>query len=433
MMETVSAQPPVTSNCTQPSQQSSFFIQPSSSLSCLSVSAPTTLPRPVITPLARKAQTSSFSLQPHGIVNNVESADGEDQQQQQQQAGDHNNHNVQNRQQKKVSRFLLEVPQLNRPQRSTTSHSTTPLVTPNRPQLPSISIPRVIVQQQASNPRRVAPEIQVPTLVAPSRPKLHTITQPNTASSPTQDLSTPLSVALKSSLQIRKPAQTELTRPTAPSVNKLAAQPQPLNAMLQQTNDLFQPSPPPPSPTEKAEVTAPLQDGVTDSSNVSASSMLQSSLETRVINKNGSFKNTCQQAIHDELEHNGVEQLEHNCTVTLMDTGEGSPVDAVSDMQIQKPLSSTTPTQTAAAITTTTTTTAAESTSMSTAENVEMADPSSLIPEQQATAFNHLPQDMDANGSMQSQAGPFSFYEGEMYQQPNGQPELVRLVTGLSI
>ena len=424
MTETVSAQPLETSDCTQPSQQSSFFTQPSLSLPCLNVSAPNALPRPVIAPSARKTQMSSFSLQPRGIANNDESTDSEDQQQQQQ-TGNQNNHSTQNRQQRKVSRFLLEVPQLNRPQRSTTNHSTAPVVTPSRPQLPSILIPRVSVQQQpASNPRRVTPEIQMPTLVAPSRPKLHTITQPNAVSTPSRDLSTPLPAALKPSLQIRKPAQIELTRPTASSVNKPAAQAQPLSNVLQQTNDLLQPPPPSPSPTEKMtieEVTAPQQDGVTDS-NVTASSTLQSSLETQVVEKNGSVENTSEQTIHEELEYNGEEQLEQNCH---MDTGEGSSVDATSDMQIQKLLPSTTPTQAAAAATITTTTTTAELTSTSTAENVEMADPSSLIPEQQAAAFNH---EMDANGNMQDQAGAFSFYEGEMYQQPNGQPELVSML-----
>lgn len=422
MTETVAShttQPPVISDLAQHSQQSSLFVQPCSSLPCLEVSAPTTLPRSVITPSARKT-----TLQPPcGIANDDEGADGENYHQQQ--GGNHDNHNAHSRQQKKVSRFLLEVPQLNRPQRSTTNHSmvTTAVVTPNRPQPPSISIPRVSVQQPASTLRKVTPETQVPTLVTPSRPKLHTLTQPNAVSTPSRDLSTPLSATLKSSIQIRKPAQIELTRPAAPTLNKPAAQPQPLSDMLQPTNELFRPPPPPPIPTENMtidELAAPQKDGATDS-NVCVASIPQPSLETQVMEKNASFENSPQQTIPEESARNIRVVLEHNRMVTQMDTGEGSSVDAVSEMmQIQKSLPTTTPTQTAVA---TTTTTATDMTSMSTAENVEMGDPSSLIPAQQAAVFNHVPQEMNANG--RDQAGAFSFYEGEMYQQPNRPPELV--------
>ena len=402
--------------------RSDSFTKSPPSMPCSSNPPPSTLPSPISTLLAGTTQASS-DLHPHEFHKQHESVQVANQLQQ---AG--SNGNSQREGQKKASRFLLEVPQLSRPQRSVTNNSATPVVTPSRAQFSSISIPRPTTKQAALKERRIiTPQKQMPTLHTPSRPKLPSLAQQSATSTPSQDNNTPPPVDPKPALHKRNPTQLELSRPADTCVMQSQL---PRNNTLPQNNDLFQPPPPPPpTPTDETAmaitISIPQGDGATDSNSPIASTCTQQSPEFQAVEtaSNSAPNSTPQYGATEEG------QLEPN----HVDAVDSSSIVNVAEVQIQQPLPSTTPTYPETNATTVDTITNAMTVDMASnsaaiASNMEMADPSNFS-EQAATfnSYNPPPHEMEATSNIQEQTDTYAMYGGELYQQPYEQMQMVNI------
>lgn len=329
-------------------------------------------------------------------------------------------------QQKKASRFLLEMPQLSmprpRPVTNTTPANPRAQVTITRP----TSLSQVVA---STNQRRVA-QLQMPSLHTPSRPKLpttSTIHHTAIGSTSSHIYNTSLTVS-KPSLQISKPAQVELTRPmTHQATNKnITETQQGSNAMLCMPQLQQQQTGSPSTEMVENEV-ASQQNGVTDS-NATATDMPQ---EMQAGDKNNA-SDMHQDASNVSNINKEGESLNGD---DIMGTsrGEESSVFNAADVQIQQPLTSTAPVQ--QAITTSMIALNTNTASMIEANAMEMADPSiTSYSGPTFTGFNEAPQQMDTTNSDSNSSqdpaataeGVYSMYGAEMYQQPNPQMQMVK-------
>ena len=350
--------------------------------------------------------------------------------QQQQQAG--SNTSTPRGQQKKTSRFLLEIPQLSKP-RPRPVTNTTPAN-----QRAQVSITRPNIQQHTApsvgntntNQRRVT-QLQMPSLHTPSRPKLPTTSSctihhtTKASMSDPQSQNTPLTVS-KPSLQVRMPAQVELPRSIAhQAMNKNTAQTQPGSNALQhvlQSQQQHTSS----SPEMVGNEVASQQDGATDSDTPASNT----SQEMQAVEKNNASKTPQDtpnmSSVDKESENHNSDQI------TEASRGEEWSVFNTTDVQIQQPLSSTTPTQqstvaSASAVSTITASTAANAVEMANPRITTYSDPT-------FTSFNQEPQQMDTTNSASNitsqdpaaaAGGVYSMYGAEIYQQPNQQMQMV--------
>ena len=358
-----------------------------------------------------------LSLQPRNIANAGTSINSATHQQQLQQA------NTQRGQQTKVSRFLLEMPQLSIPCSRPVTNTT-----PATPRA-QISITRPSVQQHSASSqantkqRRVVTQLQMPSLAlhTPSRPKLPTTSTSHSTmvSTPNQNHGTSRTATSKPSLQIRMPSQIELSRPMPvhQATNKIATHTQSgSNALLhvprsqqQHIGSINS------SSAEKAgNGVNSQQDGATDSN----TSDTNTSQEMQAVEKNNASGMP-----QDTLKVSSVNKEAENLNtdhIARASREDESSVFNAPDVQIQQPLPLTTPTQQAMS----------DVSTASTSNNVvEMADPPiATYSDPTFTGFNQAPQEMDAtNSTSQEPTEVYSMYGGELYQQPQEQMQMVNL------
>ena len=367
-----------------------------------------------------------LSLQPPTIANTGSTVNSPAQQQQQ--AG--NNTNTQRGQQKKTSRFLLEMPQLSMPRpRPITS------TTPANPRA-QVSITRPNIQQQqhtassqamAKTDQKRVTQLQMPSLHMPSKPKLPTtsaIHHTTKAPSSNQSHNTSLTVS-KPSLQVSMPAQGVQSRPTIhQAMNKNATQTQAgsANAVLHMPQTQQQ-HVGPLSPEMVGNGVASQQDDASDS-NTTATNTSQEMQAVEKSNASETPQDT--PSVFSEGESLNSDHI------TEASRGVGSSVFSATDVQIQQPLQLTTPIQ--QATTTSASAVNANTTSVTVANTVEMADlPITTYSDPTFTSFNQAPQQMDTTSSASTNssqdptaaAGVYSMYGAEMYQQPNQQMQMV--------